>query len=250
LFGTEQTLTAGGPSVARWLCKPALPARDDNMTTDSAYSTDVFPERPASAVAALSRVADRSSLDRELTALMAGVGHDCRTSFRRLYRLTHSRLLGTVLRINPVRSEAEEVLQETYLRVWTERARFDASKGDVLSWMAAIARHRAIDSLRRRHARPALAPAHHEDEPAECYAAFAIPAPGPCEIAIQGQTAHAVQRLLGHAPEPQRQMLTLAFLEGLSHREIAQRLQRPLGTVKSTLRRALRSMRAQVAQHG
>lgn len=221
------------------------------MNLVSTDSTDLSSaERPALAVAAISRVADPSGLDRELTALMTDVGRDCRTSFRRLYRLTHPRLLRTVLRINPVRPEAEEVLQETYLRVWTERARFDARKGDVLSWMAAFARHRAIDSLRRRLARPALAAAHDEDDPAERYADFAAPVSGPCEIAIQLQTAHALQRLIGNAPEMHRQMLSLAFFEDLSHREIALRLKRPLGTVKSTLRRALRSMRAGLAQHG
>ena len=98
--------------------------------------------------------AQAQAQEQTLMGLMPLICNGCRTSFERLYQLTASRLFGIVLRINPRRPQAEEVLQEIYVKVWTRRSSFDAAKGPVMFWLAAIARYGAIDSLRRRQARP------------------------------------------------------------------------------------------------
>ncbi len=190
-----------------------------------------------------------SSVDLELISLMPLVCAGCRTSFARLYGLTAARLFGVVLRINSVRPEAEEVLQETYAKFWNDRARFDGAKGKLMFWLIGMARCGAIDSLRRRRARPAVGSATEATDASDCYAGFMSATPGPLESAMLKQSADAVQNMLVSLPDAQRQSLALAFYEGLSHSEIAQRLGRPLGTVKSSLRRALAKMRPALAEH-
>ena len=190
--------------------------------------------------------------DQALNDLMPAVRDGSEAAFQRLYALTSPLLFGIVLRINAVRPEAEEVLQEIYIKVWTERASFDDSKGKLMFWLTAIARYGAIDSVRRRHARPAFksAPVGTDSaEPADCYAGFVSPVPGPLEHIILKQGASAVLDMLGGLPQAQRQSLVLAFYEGLSCSEIAHRLNKPLGTVKSSLRRSLQKMRPALAAH-
>ena len=187
--------------------------------------------------------------DQALNDLMPAVRDGSEAAFQRLYALTSPRLFGIVLRINAVRPEAEEVLQETYIKVWTERASFDDSKGKLMFWLTAIARYGAIDSVRRRHARPAMKLATEATDATDCYAGFVSPVPGPLEHIILKQGASAVLDMLGSLPQAQRQSLQLAFYEGLSCSEIAHRLNKPLGTVKSSLRRTLQKMRPALAAH-
>ena len=184
-----------------------------------------------------------------LLGLMPLICNGCRASFERLYQLTASRLFGIVLRINPTRPEAEEVLQEIYVKVWTRRSSFDGAKGPVMFWLAAIARYGAIDSLRRRQARPEVNLNSDVSAADDCYAGFASATPGPLESVIQNQGAHAIRDMLRALPDTQRQSLTLAFYDGLSCSQIAQHLNQPLGTVKSALRRAFQKMRPALADH-
>lgn len=192
-----------------------------------------------------------SPLDQELLGLMPRICTGCPASFKRLYALTSARLFGIVLRINPARHEAEEVLQECYIKAWRERASFNGSKGEVLQWLVAIARYGAIDSLRRRQARPALLSTLCVDkgEAGDDYAGFESAGPCPLESAMSSQVAQAVQGVFNGLPDSQRQTLALAFYEGLSHSEIALRLGTPLGTVKSVVRRALHKMRGDLNGH-
>jgi RNA polymerase sigma-70 factor (ECF subfamily) len=190
-----------------------------------------------------------SRLDGELLDLMPQVVLGCTKSFARLYSLTSRPLFGIVLRINAVRPEAEEVLQETFVRVWAQRAQFDAGRGKAMVWLAAIARYRAIDSLRMRNRLPLFDVALCVDEVADDYGDFVSACLGPLEAAIRLQQAQAVARLLGVLADGPRQSLMLAFHEGLSHSEIARRLGRPVGTVKSWLRRAFADLRPALEGH-
>ena len=188
-------------------------------------------------------------LDSALCALMPLIRQGCPRSFAQLHALTGARLFGIVLRINPSRCEAEEVLQEVYVRVWTERAQFDLERAKVIPWLGAIARHAAIDSLRRRRVRPATQTGGALDEATDCYAHCPSPWPGPFEQLAQQQGQQAITSLLPALTDDQRQCLTLAYLNGMSHVQIAQQLGRPLGTVKSWLRRAFDTLRPSLAEH-
>jgi len=139
-----------------------------------------------------------------------------------------SRILGD-------RSEAEDVLQVVFTRVWQEAGRYDPAKGSAASWLLAWVRNGAIDRLRRREAlrRAALhtadqAPAGHEDDTSHLDAS-----------AERERVARAVAGL----PPDQRQVIELAYFEGMSQTQIAQRLGEPLGTVKTRIRLGMNKLR-------
>ena len=185
----------------------------------------------------------------ELAALLHAVRDGCRPSFARLYGLTSPRLFGIVLRVNADRAEAEDVLQEVYVKVWSRCAQFDANKGSAIFWLAGICHHSAIDSLRRRQRRPQARFTSLNDEDGNGCDSLPSPEPQPLELAIRARGAEAVQRCLRALTIDQRESLSLAFHDGLSHREIAARLGRPVGTVKTWLRRALAQLRPVLADH-
>ena len=185
--------------------------------------------------------------DEELTALLLAVRDGCRPSFARLYVLTSPRLFGIVLRVNADRADAEEVLQEVYVKVWNRCAQYDANKGSAIYWLAGICHHSAIDSLRRRQRRPQTGLMRMDDDDA----CDSLPStePQPLDMVIRARGAEAVQRCVRALPIEQRESLSLAFHDGLSHREIAERLGRPVGTVKTWLRRSLAQLRPVLVDH-
>ena len=185
--------------------------------------------------------ANFDELDIELTAALHGVEQGCRTSFARLYNLTQRRLFSIVLKIQTNHADAEEVLQEVYLKAWNRCAQFDARKGKVICWLAGIARYSAIDNLRRLHSRPrGRFAAADDDDPYEGLASTELQ---PLELVIEAREAGAVKRCMNDLSIQQREILHLAFYDGLTHAEIAHRLGRPLGTVKSWIRNSLAVMR-------
>ncbi len=181
----------------------------------------------------------------ELARLLQNVQCGCAPSFEQLYALTSARLFGIVLRINRDQAEAEEILQEVYFKAWQQCHQFDATRGAVVHWLAGIAHNTAISSLRRRRARPVTRQDGGEDD----YAASVSDWPPQWEAVAQAQAARAVGESLARLSSEQRQCLTLAFFDGLSHAEIAQQVGKPLGTVKSWLRRALLTMRPSLTEH-
>ncbi|MBC7730806.1 MAG: sigma-70 family RNA polymerase sigma factor [Bacteriovorax sp.] len=185
----------------------------------------------------------------ELAALLLKIDGGCRVSFERVYRLTSRRLFGIVLRINRDRPEAEEVLQEVYVKVWRQCSQFDARKGEAIHWLAGMAHHSAIDSLRHRQRRPlatALPLANGEDD---AYAGLVSGWPEPIENVIRNRAEQAVHAGLCALPDEQRESLMLAFFDGLTHPEIALQMARPLGTVKSWVRRSLAALREPLDGH-
>lgn len=179
----------------------------------------------------------------ELADLIRLASGGCRTSFERLYRRTCSRLYGIILRVNSDRAEAEELLQETYVKVWRECKQFDPNKGQASFWLASIARNGAIDSLRRHSARPKrdFAQTGDENDP---YAEFRSTDAGPLEVLILRRRSAAIERSLRALPPEARVSLTMAFYGGLSYDEVARHLSRPVGTVKSWVRRSLVGLRS------
>lgn len=154
-----------------------------------------------------------------------------------LYDATVSRVFGLVQRIVRNTALAEEVVEDAYFQVWRQALRFDPARGQPLTWLLAMARSRAIDALRRegRFQHDAL-----DDLGAAETAADAAPADELLDLARHRSDLARALLLLGAQP---RQLVAMAFLRGLTHEEIAEQTQLPLGTVKSQIRRALLSLR-------
>lgn len=185
-------------------------------------------------------------IDIDLTALLHRVGQGCRTSFARLYHLTQRRLFSIIFKIQKNHADAEEVLQEVYLKAWNRSAQFDPRKGHVIFWLAGIARYSAIDNLRRLESRPQGRFTAADDDPYEGMASNELQ---PLEIIIEAREAEAVKRCMYDLSIQQREILYLAFYDGLTHAEIARRTGRPLGTIKSWLRHSLAILRPALAQY-
>ena len=146
----------------------------------------------------------------------------------------HSRLLfGLLLRIVRDRAEAEEILQETFVRVWTRAETYDAQIGGPLSWIVRVARNGAIDRLRARRVR---APVDAIDVAA---VEAGVPAAGiqtPEAAVLIAERRRTLTDALAGLPAEQRQLIEAAFFEGYTHSELAQRFGLPLGTVKTRIR--------------
>ena len=182
----------------------------------------------------------------ELAELLLLTADGCAVSFKALYLRTSKRLLGTILRINQDRAEAEELLQETFIKVWYQCRKFDPARGQGTHWLTSIARNGAIDSLKRKQALPRRAlPLATED--VDPFDAMPSAEAGPAEILMQQQQASFVRSWLGTLPAQQRQSLTLAFYDGLSHQEVSRHMGRPLGTVKTWVRCSLLSLKQSMA---
>lgn len=157
-------------------------------------------------------------------------------ALRILYDRCAGLALGVALRILHNRSEAEDVVQETFLESWKRAETFDGRRGSATAFVLSIARSRALDRLRSRvTSDKALASLGREAEAS---------VPLPIETAEHRQDRERIQAALLTLPPEQRQVLELAYFEGLTQREIADRLSDPLGTVKTRARLALEKLSA------
>jgi len=152
-------------------------------------------------------------------------------ALKALYDRCSGRALAICLRILRSRTDAEEVLQETFLQIWKRAREYDAGRGGVEAWVVTIARTRAIDRLRSAGAAARLAESSRSD-PAPQSAAV----PAPLEVAEARQSRERVMEALTQLPPEQRAAVELAYYEGLSQREIAEKTGDPLGTVKTRMR--------------
>lgn len=190
--------------------------------------------------------ADWPSRSRELSDLLARSGLGDRAAFAGLYERTSGHLFAVVLRIQRDRAQAEDLLQEVYVSVWKSAAGFDAARSQPLTWLTHIARHRAIDSLRRSAAQPRTESLHGssgDDDNDDLADRVASDSPGPLDLLGQASDARELSQCMERLSPPQRQSVALAFFDGLSHAEVAAQLHEPLGTVKSWVRRALSTLK-------
>jgi RNA polymerase sigma-70 factor, ECF subfamily len=150
-----------------------------------------------------------------------------------IHAMTASRLRGQLQRLLPDRAEAEDALQECYFRIWQRAGLYDETRGRPLTWMFAIARNHAIDTLRARRATLRLDDIHAEH--------LIDPAAAPW--VESNATTEALRRGIRTLSQEQQHCLQLAYSTGQSHEEIARGLGYPLGSVKSWIRRGLLSLR-------
>jgi RNA polymerase sigma-70 factor (ECF subfamily) len=170
-------------------------------------------------------------------ALLQQVALGSGAAMREVYARCSARAFAVTLRLLPSRADAEEVLQESFLDVWRRARDFDPARGGLETWVTTIARTRAIDRLRSMGTATRVAEgASHEPPPVS-----AAP-PAPDEASALGQNRKRVLAALKQLPAEQREVVELAYFEGLSQREIAERTGDPLGTVKTRARLALEKL--------
>jgi RNA polymerase sigma-70 factor, ECF subfamily len=171
----------------------------------------------------------------ELVWLLACVAKGDQGAFERLYVATRSKLYGVVLRILRRTDLADEVMQDTYLKIWRSAGDFDASVASPMTWMVAIARNRAIDLVRRK------AEASIEEEPAVLEVAGDTPDP-----LARREITDELRRLLaclGGLDEERRRIVLLAYYNGWSREQLATKFDKPVNTIKTWLRRSLIELR-------
>lgn len=162
-----------------------------------------------------------------------------RRAFAQLYAATSAKLYGTVLRILKERGRADDVVQEAYVTIWQKAAQFDTGRASPIAWMVAIARHAAIDELRRQPRAP------HEPEEALAH----TPADGPSarEHLEHEQDAKRLHACLEALEAERRDMVRLAYLDGWSRADLATHFEQPVNTVKTWLHRALKQLKGCLA---
>ncbi len=171
--------------------------------------------------------------------LMRRLQDDDVRAFEELYDRCSSRAFGLTRLICGSSHCAEEALQEGFLAVWRNRETYDPSRGSPRAWLMTIIRHRCIDIVRRDRCGNGL---RESDTQLEF-----IPWPGSVtEDAEEHDAANRIRALLLRLPLAQREAIALAYFGGLSHSEIAARLQVPAGTVKGRIRLGLHKVRAEL----
>jgi RNA polymerase sigma-70 factor (ECF subfamily) len=152
-----------------------------------------------------------------------------------LYDRYSSIVYSVALRVLQDTGAAEDVLQDIFMQLWRNPGAFDASRGNMAAWLAVIARHRAIDTLRRRRPESDIEDVIVSVEP---------------DLATEADRSRTLSRIRGALetmPPPQRSALEMAYFEGLTHVEIADKTGEPLGTIKTRIRAGLLSLRKTLA---
>lgn len=171
----------------------------------------------------------------ELSSQLSRVAERDKVAFKFVYDATASKLYGIILRILKRRDLADEVLQDVYIKIWERAADFDPAIASPISWMATIARNRALDEARRKR------PASIEDFPE----VIDVPADDPSALSIvmRGEDGRRLADCLARLEASKRQMVVLAYCDGLSRDELASKYGQPVNTIKTWLRRSLAQLK-------
>ncbi len=171
----------------------------------------------------------------DISTLLARVAQKDRAAFADIYRATSAKLYGIILRILRRRDVADEVLQEVYVKIWDRAADFDASKASPITWMATIARNRALDEIRRK------TPDSIEDHPE--LLDVASDEETALASVMRGEDGTRLTDCLSRLEDNRRQMVMLAYCDGLSRDELAEKYGQPVNTIKTWLRRSLAQLK-------
>ncbi len=160
-------------------------------------------------------------------------------AFSVLYDHTVKRVHALVRRYVKDESTAQEITEDVFFMAWSQAPRFNAARGNPIAWLLIMARSKALDAWRQHAARLV----HFDSDATDDLLAQASAHGTPLDLLETVDQKNALHHALAQVSPAARQMLSLAFFQGLTHSEISGHLKTPLGTVKTTLRRALLSMR-------
>lgn len=180
------------------------------------------------------------STRQSLEKLLSGVAKGDEASFAELYQATSSKLFAVALRILRNREVAEEVVQEAYFRVWEKAKDFNPEIASPITWMAAIVRNRSLDEVRRRVARPFADASELDDIESEDE--------HPLNAIERGEDVVRLLKCLEGLEPEKKQIVRLAYLDGLSREALAKRFNRPEGTIKTWLHRSLAQLKGCLEQ--
>jgi RNA polymerase sigma-70 factor (ECF subfamily) len=166
--------------------------------------------------------------------LIARCAQRDRAAFRLLYAAWSGRLHGVALRITRDPGLAADATHDAFVQIWQQAGKFDPSRGEAASWLLSLARYRALDLVRRRGREVLGLEPEQEQEDTSA---------DPLQALMQSAEGGALQRCLGLLAADRRQLVVMAFVEGLSHSQLAARFAMPIGTVKSWIRRSLLGLR-------
>lgn len=180
---------------------------------------------------------------RDEHSLIRAIADGDHEALRALYDRLSARALAVAIRVLGSRTDAEEVVQDVFVEVWHHAKTYDTRLGSPPTWILSIARNRSIDRLRSRGARARTVERVRQEPLTQASST-------PHEGAVERETRAAVQRALSTLSAEQRQLLELAYFNGLSQSEIADHLKEPLGTVKSRVRAALARLQGALDEAG
>ena len=168
--------------------------------------------------------------------LIQQVAKQDRDAFSQLYDRFSTLVFTLAMRMLKARSDAEDLLQEVFVQVWRQAQNYSAERGSPEAWIINIARSRAIDKIRsiRRMQKSFV----HTDDPARAESPENVES-----SAAESETRLTMNSALANLPDPQRKVLELAYFDGLTQNEIADRLAEPLGTVKTRTRSGIQKLR-------
>lgn len=174
-------------------------------------------------------------------ALVAAMARREERAASMLYDRHSAVMFGLALRMVGETADAEDVVLDAFSQAWRDAARYDASRGTVAGWLTTIVRTRALDLIRARGRRARMmdTAGAQSDEPVAMGTGFAEPD----RRVDEAERATAVSTALDVLPAAQRRAIELAFFEGLTHNEVADRLREPLGTVKTRIRLGMQKLR-------
>jgi RNA polymerase sigma-70 factor (ECF subfamily) len=173
----------------------------------------------------------------DLRDLVCRLAQGDQTALSTLYDATSRPVYSLALRILGHSADAEEVTLDVFSQAWRQACRYDAGRGDVIAWLLNLTRSRAIDRIRSRKT------AWRNERGSDSMAELADSKDSPEESTALAQRAGRVRAALANLPAEQRTVIELAYFEGLSHAEIAEKTRLPLGTAKSRIRLALSRLR-------
>ncbi len=172
----------------------------------------------------------------QLSQLLKAVANGDRIAFEKVYRLASPHLFAVALRTLGNRAWAEDILHDCFITIWNNAATFNSALSSPLTWMTHIVRNRCIDGLRSGYIRQVTLDEPISDETVKS------PLSSQDEISDAGQ-AQRLQQCLKNLSSEQRQSISLAYYQGMSHSDIANWFQQPVGSVKSWIRRGLEHLR-------
>jgi len=180
--------------------------------------------------------------NKELADLLGACGRGDRAAFARLYEATSPKLFGVAIRMLRREDLAEEILQECYVSIWNNARGYSVALSAPMTWMTSIVRNRCLDTLRRPRIEVSLA--RDEESGEDPLAAIPSEELGPLALLQRSSNAKALAGCLAKLEGKMRQAIMLAFFEGMSHSELAEHMQQPLGTVKTWIRRGLERLKS------